>query len=218
MLRAAMALLSTLQIGARIKQSLERSLRQAAVIAVAVVFLVAAAVFGLIAAYHALVSIYQFDAAEAAAIMAGVLLLVGLIVIAIALSMGREPKRATQPRRSFRPPIPQPCSIRASARPCSRLAPCPSSPSPSSPACSSAAGSRLSEVRGHGRNGTPRPSYNHPPPSIWLPRGLRWAPSYAFLRPLGFGVADDADPDQPRRVGLWLSPLRKYEVLPSVPA
>ena len=96
MLRAALALLSTLQIGARIKESLERSLRQAAVIAVAVVFLVAAAVFGLIAAYHALVSIYQFDAAEAAAIMAGVLLLVGLIVIAIALSMGHGPKRPTQ--------------------------------------------------------------------------------------------------------------------------
>jgi hypothetical protein len=97
MLRAAMALFSTLQIGARIKESLERSLRQAAVIAVAVVFLVAAAVFGLIAAYHALVSIYQFDAAEAAAIMAGVMLLVGLIVIAIALSMGRLPKKAPAP-------------------------------------------------------------------------------------------------------------------------
>jgi len=94
MLRAAMALFSTLQIGARIKESLERSLRQAAVIAVAVVFLVAAAVFGLIAAYHALVSIYQFDAAEAAAIMAGVLLVIGLIVIAIAFSMGRPPKQA----------------------------------------------------------------------------------------------------------------------------
>ena len=93
MLRAAMALFSTLQIGARIKESFERSLRQAAVIAVAVVFLVAAAVFGLIAAYHALVSIYQFDAAEAAAIMAGVLLLVGLIVLAIAASMGRPPKQ-----------------------------------------------------------------------------------------------------------------------------
>jgi hypothetical protein len=95
MLRAAMALLSTLQIGARIKESFERSLKQAAVIAVAVVFLAAAAVFSLIAAYHALVSIYQFDAAEAAAIMAGVLLVIGLVVIAIALSMGREPKRAT---------------------------------------------------------------------------------------------------------------------------
>jgi hypothetical protein len=94
MLRAAMALFSTLQIGARIKESFERSLRQAAVIAVAVVFLTAAAVFGLVAAYHALVSIYQFDAAEAAAIMAGVLLVIGLIVIAIAFSMGRPPKQA----------------------------------------------------------------------------------------------------------------------------
>ena len=93
MLRAAMALLSTLQIGTRIRESFERSLRQAAIIAVAVVLLVSAAVFGLIAAYHALVSIYQFDAVEAAAIMAGVLLLVGLIVLAVASSMGRAPKR-----------------------------------------------------------------------------------------------------------------------------
>jgi hypothetical protein len=92
MLRTALALLSTLQIGARIKESLERSLRQAAVIAVAVVLLIAASVFGLIAAYQALVSIYQFDAVEAAAIMAGVLLLIGLIVLAIVPSMGREPK------------------------------------------------------------------------------------------------------------------------------
>jgi hypothetical protein len=71
MLRASLALLSTLQFGARIKESFERSLRHAAVIAVAAVLLVAAAVFGLIAAYHALVSIYQFDAAEAAGIMGG---------------------------------------------------------------------------------------------------------------------------------------------------
>jgi hypothetical protein len=70
MLRAALALLSTLQIGARIKESLERSLRQALVVAVAAVLLVAAAVFGLLAAYHALVSLYQFSALEAAAIMA----------------------------------------------------------------------------------------------------------------------------------------------------
>ena len=65
MLRAALALLSTLQIGARIRNPFERSVRQAAVIAVAAVLLVAAAVFGLIAAYDALVSIYQFDAAGA---------------------------------------------------------------------------------------------------------------------------------------------------------
>ena len=92
MLRAALALLSTLQIGARIKQSVERSLRQAAVVAVAVVF-------GLIAAYQALVSIYQFDAVEAAAIMAGVLLVIGLIVLAIVPSMGRPAKEAPAPSR-----------------------------------------------------------------------------------------------------------------------
>ena len=99
MLRTALALLSTLQIGARIKDSLERSLRQAAIVAVAVVLLIAAAVFGLIAAYQALVSIYQFDAVEAAAIMAGVLLVIGLIVLAIVPSMGRAPKEAPAPSR-----------------------------------------------------------------------------------------------------------------------
>ena len=99
MLRAALALLSTLQIGARIKESVERSLRQAAVVAVAAVLLLAAVVFGLIAAYQALVSIYQFDAVEAAAIMAGVLLVIGLIVLAIVPSMGRPAKEAPAPSR-----------------------------------------------------------------------------------------------------------------------
>jgi hypothetical protein len=96
MLRTALALLSTLQIGARIKESVERSLRQAAIVAVAAVFLLAASIFGLIAAYQALVSIYQFEPVEAAAIMAGVLLLIGLIVLAIVPSMGREPKKPAQ--------------------------------------------------------------------------------------------------------------------------
>ena len=55
-----------LQVGARIRKSFERSLRQAIVIAIAAVLLLAAAVFALVAAYHALVSIYHFDPAEAA--------------------------------------------------------------------------------------------------------------------------------------------------------
>ena len=99
MLRTALALFSTLQIGARIKESVERSLRQAAVVAVAAVLLIAATIFGLIAAYQALVSIYQFDAVEAAAIMASVLLVIGLIVLAIVPSMGRAPKEAPAPSR-----------------------------------------------------------------------------------------------------------------------
>jgi hypothetical protein len=99
MLRTALALLSTLQIGARVKESVERSLRQAAIVAVAAVLLIAAVVFGLIAAYQALVSIYQFDAVQAPAIMAVILLLVGLVILAIVPAIGREPK----PRPSAAP-------------------------------------------------------------------------------------------------------------------
>lgn len=94
MLRAALALLSTLQIGTRLRELLERCLRQAVVIAVAVVLLIAAAAFGLLAAYQALVSHYLFSPTQAAAIMAGSLLLVGLIVLAIVPLIGKQPKRA----------------------------------------------------------------------------------------------------------------------------
>src|SRR6478752_5693702 len=93
MLRAALALLSTLQVGARIRESFERSLRQAIVIALAVLLLLAAAVFGLVATYHALVSIYHFDPAEAAAIIAAGLLLVGLIMLAMVPLVGRHAKQ-----------------------------------------------------------------------------------------------------------------------------
>ncbi len=93
MLRTALALLSTLQLGSRIKESVERSLRQAGIFAVAAVLLLAGLVFGLVAAYHALVSIYLFSPAAAAAIMAVALVAVGLIVIGIASSIGKEPKK-----------------------------------------------------------------------------------------------------------------------------
>ena len=94
MLRAALALLSSRQVGSRIKQSFERSVRQASVIAVAVLLLVAAAIFSLIAAYQALISVYQFSAVEAAAIMAAGLLIVELLVIAITPLIGARPKPA----------------------------------------------------------------------------------------------------------------------------
>jgi hypothetical protein len=97
MLRAAMALLSTLQIGARIKDSIERGLRQAVVVAIAAVIILAAGIFGLIAAYHALIAMYEFSAAEAAAIMAACLLVLGIIVLAIAAIVGREPAKRPSP-------------------------------------------------------------------------------------------------------------------------
>jgi hypothetical protein len=52
------------------------------------VLLIAAAVFGLLAAYHMLVAIYQFSPVEAAAIMA-------VVVVAILPLVGRQPKRAS---------------------------------------------------------------------------------------------------------------------------
>jgi hypothetical protein len=82
MLRLALTLLSSLQAGARIKQSFERTLRRAITVAIAVVILIAAACFGLIAAYHALISNYGFSPAEAAGIMASILLLLGAALLA----------------------------------------------------------------------------------------------------------------------------------------
>ena len=82
MLRSALALLSSLQIGLRIKESVERSLRQAIVIAVAAVVLIAAAAFGLLAAYHTMVLSYGFTAPQAAGILAAVLALLGVLILA----------------------------------------------------------------------------------------------------------------------------------------
>jgi small-conductance mechanosensitive channel len=95
MLRAALVLLSSLQIGVRIKRSIERSVRQAVVVAIASIFLITAAGFGLLASYYALVSIYQFSTFQAAAIMAASLVLVGLIVLAIVPLIGKQAKRAS---------------------------------------------------------------------------------------------------------------------------
>jgi len=82
MWRLALTLLSSLQAGAKIKQSFERAMRQAIAIAIAVVILIAAACFGLVAAYHALISSYGFSPAEAAGIMASILLLLGAALLA----------------------------------------------------------------------------------------------------------------------------------------
>lgn len=91
MLRSALALLSSLQVGLRIKQSIERSLRQAVVIAVAAVVLIAAAGFGLLAAYQALIA-YGFTPAESAGIVAASLTLLGVLILATLPLFGRPRK------------------------------------------------------------------------------------------------------------------------------
>jgi hypothetical protein len=82
MLRLALSLLSSLQVGARIKDSIEQSLRQAIVIAVAVVALLFALAFALVAAYQALVLNAGFSPVEAAGIVAAILALIGLLILA----------------------------------------------------------------------------------------------------------------------------------------
>ena len=90
MLRSALALLSMLQVGGRFRQSFDRLLQQALIVAVAVVFFIAAATFGLLAVYRELVSIYQPP--EAAVIMALTLLFLGLLALGL-LALKRKPTR-----------------------------------------------------------------------------------------------------------------------------
>jgi hypothetical protein len=90
MLRLALSLLSSLQIGARLKHSFERSIRQAVAVVIAIVILLAAAGFGLLAAYQALISLYQFNAIEAACIIAATLALLGVLVLASLPLFGRK--------------------------------------------------------------------------------------------------------------------------------
>ena len=90
--RSALALLSSLQVGLRIKESIERSLRQAIVIAVAVVVLIAAAAFGLVAAYQVLILSYGFTPVEAAGIVAAALALLGFLILATLPLFARKRK------------------------------------------------------------------------------------------------------------------------------
>ena len=92
MLRSALALLSSLQVGLRIKESVERSLRQAVVVAVAAIVLISAAMFGLLAAYQALVLSYGFTAPEAAGIIAAALALLGVLILATLPLFARKRK------------------------------------------------------------------------------------------------------------------------------
>ena len=93
MLRSALALLSSLQVGLRLKESIERSIRQAAVIAVAVVILLGAIAFGLVAGYQVLMSHYGFSPAHAAGIMAACLFLLAMLVLATLPLFAPRPRR-----------------------------------------------------------------------------------------------------------------------------
>ena len=97
MLRSALALLSSLQVGLRLKESVERSLRQAVVIAVAIVVLLFAAAFGLVALYNVLVSNHGFAPAEAAGTLAAALVLLGVLILATLPLLARRRRMKQAP-------------------------------------------------------------------------------------------------------------------------
>jgi len=94
MLRIVLSLVSSLQIGARIKDAIERSAKKAAIIAVAAVVFLFAIGFGLVAAYQALI-VYDFTALQAAGIVAGALVLLAVLILAL-LPLVSRPKPQAQ--------------------------------------------------------------------------------------------------------------------------
>lgn len=94
MLRIVLSLVSSLQIGARIKDAIERSVKKAIVIAIAAVVFLFAVGFGLVAAYQALI-VNAFTPPESAAIVAGALVVLCLIILAFVPLLGR-PKQPTE--------------------------------------------------------------------------------------------------------------------------
>jgi uncharacterized membrane protein (DUF485 family) len=94
MFRTALALLSSLQVGLRIRESIERSVRQAIVVAVALVILIIAVLFGLFAAYQLLIA-HGFTPAAAAGIIAAALFLLSMLVLATVPLFAPRPKRET---------------------------------------------------------------------------------------------------------------------------
>lgn len=88
MLRLVLSLVSSLQTGALIKETVERSIRKAVLIAAASVVLLFAIGFGLAAFYQGLVA-YGLSPLASAGIVAGILAVIGIILLILGL---RKPK------------------------------------------------------------------------------------------------------------------------------
>jgi protein-S-isoprenylcysteine O-methyltransferase Ste14 len=91
MLRLVLSLISSLQIGARIQDVVERSVRRTVTIVIAIVVLLFALGFGLVAAYQALL-LYDFSPLEASGIVAAVLAFLGVLLLLLSPVLAK-PKR-----------------------------------------------------------------------------------------------------------------------------
>lgn len=92
MLRSALAMASSVRIGAVIKESLERRMRTAILIAIAAGLALVAAMWGLVAGYFALLT-WGFSNVQAAGIVAMALFLCSMLVLALRPLMERRRKR-----------------------------------------------------------------------------------------------------------------------------
>lgn len=93
MLKTAFALLPALQLGTKLKETISSAVRQAIVAAIAIVLLLFAAAFGLVAGYLAMQD-HGFTPIQAAGIIASALLLLGLLTLALLPLYGpRKPKK-----------------------------------------------------------------------------------------------------------------------------
>ena len=88
MLRLVLSLVSSLQAGARIKQTVEQSVRRAVIVVAAMVVFLFAIGFGLAAGYQALL-LYGFTALGATGLIAGLLAVIGLVFLLIGLHKPR---------------------------------------------------------------------------------------------------------------------------------
>lgn len=95
MLRLALTAISSLQIGARIKDAVQQSVKKAVMYAIAGVVLLYAIAFGLVAGYQAMLA-YGFTAVAAAGIVAGALVALAVIVILLVPVVARPAKSEPQ--------------------------------------------------------------------------------------------------------------------------
>lgn len=96
MLRLALSLISSLQIGARIQGAIQQSVKKVVLYAIAGVILLFAVGFGLVAGYQALI-LYGFNPVASAGIVAGALALAAVIVLLLVpLIAGPKQKKSVQ--------------------------------------------------------------------------------------------------------------------------
>jgi len=97
MLRILMGVLSSLRLGAQVRAELQAIKRQSIVVTIAVLFLVMAIAFGLVALYHVLIDVCGFSVLASAGIMTGSLFVIAVLIF-LSRSLFRPRKSKPKPQ------------------------------------------------------------------------------------------------------------------------